>query len=96
MRHAGPQALAPGRSSVAAGHVGRGPGLIDEHEARRVEIKLIASNHSCRRACDGCFTSINIDDSVVVMRPAFSIAENPTLIGIVSMSSFSYGYGKPK
>ena len=41
MRHAGPQALAPGRSSVAAGHVGRGPGLIDEHEARRVEIKLI-------------------------------------------------------
>src|SRR6187200_2922804 len=39
MRHAGPQALAPGRSSVAAGHVGRGPGLIDEDEARRVEIK---------------------------------------------------------
>ena len=41
MRHASPQALAPGRSSVAAGHVGRGPGLIDEDEARRVEIKLL-------------------------------------------------------
>ena len=55
MRHAGPQALAPGRSSVAAGHVGRGPGLIDEHEARRVEIKLIVETIpavvSGRQAC---------------------------------------------
>ena len=41
MRHAGSQALAPGRSSVAASHVGRGPGLVDEDEARRVEIKLL-------------------------------------------------------
>ena len=41
VRHAGPQALAAERSSVAAGHVRGGPGLVDEDEARGVEIELV-------------------------------------------------------
>ena len=41
VRHAGPQALAAERSSVPPGHVRRGPGLVDEDEARGVEIELI-------------------------------------------------------
>lgn len=41
MRHAGPQALAAGRSSVPPCHVRRGPGLVDEDEARRIEIELL-------------------------------------------------------
>jgi len=35
-----PQALALGAPSVAAGHVGRGPGLVDEHEALGLQIEL--------------------------------------------------------
>src|SRR5829696_3034856 len=38
VRHAGPQALAAERSSVPPGHVRGGPGLVDEDEARGVEI----------------------------------------------------------
>src|SRR5215204_2852834 len=41
VRHAGPQALAAERSSIPPGHVRRGPGLVDEDEARGVEIKLL-------------------------------------------------------
>ena len=41
VRHAGPQALAAERSSVPPGHVGGGPGLVDEDEARGVEIELV-------------------------------------------------------
>ena len=40
VRHAGPEALTAGRSSVAPGHAGRGPGLVDEHQTFRVEIEL--------------------------------------------------------
>ena len=41
VRHAGPQALAAERSSVPPGHVRGGPGLVDEDEARGVEIELV-------------------------------------------------------
>lgn len=40
VRDAGPQALALGRPSAEAGHVGRGPRFVDEHELGRVEIEL--------------------------------------------------------
>ncbi len=40
MRHASAQALPARGPSVTPGHVGRGPGLIDEHEMRRVEVEL--------------------------------------------------------
>ncbi len=36
----GPQPLAPERPAVGAGHVGRSPGSIDEHQAVRVEVGL--------------------------------------------------------
>src|SRR5215213_11913690 len=38
--HAGSQALATQRPSVAPSHVGGGPGLIDEHKPRRVKVEL--------------------------------------------------------
>jgi hypothetical protein len=41
MGYAHPQALSARGSSVASSHVGRGPGLVDEHEARRVKVELI-------------------------------------------------------
>ncbi len=41
MRYADPQALPARGSSVAPGHVGGSPGLVDEHEAPRVEVELI-------------------------------------------------------
>src|SRR3954453_7531408 len=41
VRHARPQALAPERPSVAPGHVGRGPGLVDEDEAGRIKVELL-------------------------------------------------------
>ena len=31
VREAHPQALAPGAAAMAAGHIGRGPGFVDEH-----------------------------------------------------------------
>ncbi len=37
------EALAPRGTAVGAGHVGLGPGLIDEHQARRVDAALIAA-----------------------------------------------------
>ncbi|CAK7261992.1 conserved protein of unknown function (plasmid) [Shinella sp. WSC3-e] len=40
MRKADPQALASGASAVAAGHVCRSPGFVDENEARRIKVKL--------------------------------------------------------
>ena len=40
VRHADPQALARGAPAMAARHVGRGPGLVDEDEARGIEIEL--------------------------------------------------------
>src|SRR5215203_1001258 len=40
MRHASPQALPARGPSVAPGHVRGGPGLVDEHQPRRVEIQL--------------------------------------------------------
>ena len=41
VRHAGPQALAAERSSVPPGHVRGGPGLVDEDQARGVELELL-------------------------------------------------------
>ena len=41
VREAHPQALAPGTSAMAAGHVGRGPRLVDEDEAFRFKIELV-------------------------------------------------------
>ena len=40
VREAHPQALALGAAAMAAGHVGRGPGLVDEHEPLGIEIEL--------------------------------------------------------
>jgi hypothetical protein len=40
VREAHPQALAPGAAAMAAGHIGRGPGFVDEHEPLGIEIKL--------------------------------------------------------
>ena len=40
VRHADPQALPTQGSPIAPGHVGGGPGLVDEHEARRIEVEL--------------------------------------------------------
>jgi hypothetical protein len=40
MRHANPQTAPPRGPSVTPGHVGRGPGLVDEDEPRGVEIQL--------------------------------------------------------
>ena len=40
MRHTDPQALPTQGSPIAPGHVGGGPGLVDEHKARRVEVEL--------------------------------------------------------
>lgn len=34
-----PQPLAPPAAAVAARHVGRRPGLVDEHQPRRVEVE---------------------------------------------------------
>ena len=40
VRHAGAQPLAARGSAIAARHVGRGPGLVDEDELVRIEIEL--------------------------------------------------------
>ena len=40
VRNADPEALAPEAAPVPARHVGLGPGLVDEHQARGVEIEL--------------------------------------------------------
>ena len=52
--------------------------------------------HAYSRSFAARLASSSIDVSVNVMRPTFSIAPNPTVTGIVSMSIFSYGYGEPK
>ena len=41
MRDGGTQALATGGPSVGTGHVGRCPGLINENQTIRIQIKLI-------------------------------------------------------
>jgi len=38
--HAGLEALASGGATMAAGHLGRCPRLIDEHQPGRIEIEL--------------------------------------------------------
>jgi len=40
VREAHPQALAPGAAAMAAGHVGRSPGFVDEHEPLGIEVEL--------------------------------------------------------
>ena len=35
-----PQALAPDAAAMAAGHIGCGPGFVDEHEPVGIEVKL--------------------------------------------------------
>ena len=40
VRYAGPQPLTPQAAAVRAGHVGRGPGLVDEDEPVRIEVQL--------------------------------------------------------
>ncbi len=40
VRNAGRQALAPGSPSIAPGHVGGGPGLIDEYQPLGIEVEL--------------------------------------------------------
>ncbi len=47
------------------------------------------TTHVFCRAFDPDFGSISMSVSVHVMRPAFSIAPNPTVSGMLSMSSFS-------
>lgn len=41
VRHTGPEALASGRAPVSAGHLGAGPGLVDEHQPGRIEFELV-------------------------------------------------------
>ena len=41
MREAHPQPLAFGATAVAAGHIGRGPGFVDEDELGRIKVQLI-------------------------------------------------------
>ncbi len=41
VREAHPQALALGTAAMAASHVGRGPGLVDEHQALGFEVDLL-------------------------------------------------------
>ena len=41
MRHGRPQTLAFGRPTVAAGHVGLGPGFVDEDKPLRVKVELV-------------------------------------------------------
>jgi len=43
MRHPSQQALSARRPAMAAGHVCLGPGLIDEHQAGRVYVPLMAT-----------------------------------------------------
>jgi hypothetical protein len=40
MRDLADQPLALGRAAVAAGHLGVGPGLVDEHQRLRIEARL--------------------------------------------------------
>ncbi len=40
VRNRHPQAFAPGAAAMAAGHVGRGPRLVDEDEPLGIEIEL--------------------------------------------------------
>lgn len=40
VREAHPQPVAPGTAAVAAGHVGRSPGFVDEHEPLGIEVQL--------------------------------------------------------
>jgi hypothetical protein len=46
MRHAGNQALTARRSPVVADHLRRDRGLIDEDEARRIELRLLGLQRS--------------------------------------------------
>jgi hypothetical protein len=48
VRNAGPKPLASWSAAITPGHVGRCPGLVDEHQTIRIEIEL-ASNQSQRR-----------------------------------------------
>jgi hypothetical protein len=41
MRDGGAQTLPSGRAAAGPDHVGRRPGLVDEHQAGEVEIELI-------------------------------------------------------
>ena len=43
VRHSGEQALATGRAAMGAGHVRLGPGLVDEHQPRRVDAPLMVA-----------------------------------------------------
>jgi hypothetical protein len=52
MREAHPQALALAAAAMAAGHVGRRPGLVDKDKACRIEIELAAK--PVRGAASGC------------------------------------------
>jgi transposase len=50
VREAHAQALAPGAATVAAGHVGCGPGFVDEDEPLRFQIELmVPQNPTCKR-----------------------------------------------
>src|SRR3546814_3552401 len=40
MRHRSPAALAAWRAAAAAGHLCRRPGLVDEHQAIRIQLRL--------------------------------------------------------
>lgn len=48
MQHERAQSLVAGRTSAQAGHVGRGPGPVEEHEARRIEIGLALESRFAR------------------------------------------------
>jgi hypothetical protein len=41
VRHAGDQALPSKRATVVANHLGRHGGLVDEYQARRIELGLL-------------------------------------------------------
>jgi len=41
VRHAHPQAFSPRRPAETPGHGGRGPGLVEEHQALGIEIQLV-------------------------------------------------------
>lgn len=43
MRHAGHQALPTQGTAMGTGHVGLGPGLVDEDQAGRVDAALMAA-----------------------------------------------------
>jgi hypothetical protein len=49
MRHAGDKALATRRTPVVADHLRRDRGLVDEDEARRIELGLFGFERSALR-----------------------------------------------